>query len=1019
MSDRRRHVRRLLSLVALLWALDASALDPTKRFHHYDLARWDTAEGQPLATITALAQDPQGYLWLGTQNGLVRFDGARFTVFRREQHPDLAGNVIQALSVDRDGRLWIATSTGLSTLLRGAFATVAAGDPLAAAANAVVAESGGQALVGTTAGLMRSDGTRLSPLIDSELGRRAVKSLLREPSRVWAGVGDGFIEWRGDEATLHELPRRRAGNLQVTSFARHHAALWIGTNQGLWRFHDGVLTHDRELGARPIEALLEDQQRNLWVATNSGLYRLREGVVAERITDETVLNNQWNRALFEDRAGHLWIGAQAGGLVRVRDGRVALIGALDGLTPPSITWAVTPARAGGAWIGTADGVSRLHEGRVTRVAPGAALRGRVVPALLEDSKGRLWIGSTQGLDVWSDGRALNLPGLRALPGGRYLALLEDQAGAIWIGAQHGVYRYTDAGGFQLQDDLRDSRVRYLAEIDGVLWAATELGVHRRVDGRFVAVDGDLGTAAHLALVVRGGQEGRVWLGYLDQGLVRVTGDTLTRYTAEQGLPANTILLPVETPDGWLWLSTLQGVVRLRVDDLERLDRGELLRVATEPVIVPGDPRATGVPALLCCHGGSTGAGMVSADGKLLLPNVDGVVVVDLHARSTDAPPPQPILERLVTNQAIRHDFTAALELAAAERDLSFEFTALDLGDPEALRFEYQLEGYDADWLDAGERRIAIYTNLDPGSYRLQLRTRDALGRRSPVTSLDLSIAPLPIETGWFRALLALAVVLLGYGAHRLVSWRLYHQRQALESTVARRTVELSALNERLAEANRRLEDMTLTDELTGVRNRRFIDFQISKEIAQLERLNERSEHKQALMFLMVDIDHFKRINDTYGHLVGDAVLREMARLLVRCSRTGDHVVRMGGEEFMMVMHGVERVTAIQVARRLRQVIREHAFPIGEGKTVRVTASLGFAFYPFVLDQPELLSVEDALTLADRALYYVKQNGRDSWAGVFSLPKMSEATLRDSLNQDPAVLAERGLIELVTPLRGDT
>ena len=120
----------------------------------------------------------------------------------------------------------------------------------------------------------------------------------------------------------------------------------------------------------------------------------------------------------------------------------------------------------------------------------------------------------------------------------------------------------------------------------------------------------------------------------------------------------------------------------------------------------------------------------------------------------------------------------------------------------------------------------------------------------------------------------------------------------------------------------------------------------------------------------------------------------------------------------MVLHGVERATAIQVARRLRQVIREHAFPIGEGRTLRVTASLGFAFYPFVLDQPELLSVEDALTLADRALYFVKRNGRDSWAGVFSLPKMSEATLRDSLNQEPEKLAEQGLIELVTPLRGN-
>lgn len=1018
---RRSSVRWLLGGVLLALALPVAALDPNQRFHHYHLDRWDAADGQPLATITAITQDPTGYLWLGTQNGLARFDGVRFTVYRRDQHPGLAGNIIQGLAVARDGRLWIATSQGLSTLQHGEFRSIAAPDPAALSIPALVLAPDASLLVASAAGLLRVEGMSLRPALAGAEARRAVRSLLRDRDTVWAGAAGGVLEWRGGQATWHALPASRdAAAMQVSALAHHHGRLMVGTQRGLWRFEGGRFTPLPEFRDRPIEALLEDRAENLWVATNSGLFRLREGLLTERITDETVLNNQWNRALFEDRDGHLWLGAQAGGLVRVSDGRASLIGELDGLPTPAITWAVAPARDGGLWIGTADGVSRYRDGRVARAVAGSALRGRVVPALLEDSRGRLWIGSTSGLDVWRAGRLFDLPGLRALPAGRYLALLEAADGAVWIGAQHGIWRHTDAGGFEWLEGLRDARVRYLAEIDGTIWAATEAGVFRREAGRFVAADAALDLPARHALVVRGGQQGRVWLGYLDQGLVRLQGDQATRYTVEQGLPANTVLLPVETSDGWLWLSTLQGVARAHVEDFERLDRGEIPRLAFEYVIRPGESRRTDVRELLCCHGGSTGAGMLNEQGELLLPNVNGVMVVDLHARGAgSAPPAPPVLERLVTPLTAHHDFGTTLVLSPEERDLSFEFTALDLRDPEGLRFDYRLVGYDGDWIDAQDRRVAIYTNLPHGEYRFEVRSRDALGTPSRESAaLDLTVSPLPAETPLFRALAVLALLTLGYGAHRLVAWRLYSQRQRLEAIVARRTIELSALNERLAESNRKLEDMTLTDELTGVRNRRFIDFQVSKEIAQLERMNEHSERKQALMFLLVDIDHFKRVNDTHGHLAGDAVLRELARLLVRCSRSGDHVVRMGGEEFMMVLHGVERATAIQVARRLRQVIREHAFPIGEGRTLRVTASLGFAFYPFVLDQPELLSVEDALTLADRALYFVKRNGRDSWAGVFSLPKMSEATLRDSLNQEPEKLAEQGLIELVTPLRGN-
>jgi diguanylate cyclase (GGDEF)-like protein len=331
-----------------------------------------------------------------------------------------------------------------------------------------------------------------------------------------------------------------------------------------------------------------------------------------------------------------------------------------------------------------------------------------------------------------------------------------------------------------------------------------------------------------------------------------------------------------------------------------------------------------------------------------------------------------------------------LHLGFRDKVLGLEFAALDFASPERNRFAYKMEGFDPDWVPLSGRRSVTYTNLNPGRYTFRLRAANSDGRwNEEGLSLPVRVAAAPWATPW--AYSGYFVLLVGgvVGMVRVQQRKLEKEAEyarVLEFRVQERTQELSQRQQDLERVNQELAQASITDALTGLANRRFLNEYIEKEVALLHRRYNRlaegpltSEHLD-LAFMMIDLDHFKAINDSAGHAAGDAVLRQVRDLLKSVSRSSDIIVRWGGDEFLLVGRdlGAERLG--ELAERIRSQVAKQVFEIGEGRVVRTTCSVGYACYPFFREQLDALSWEQVISVADRALYVAKASGRNAWVG---------------------------------------
>jgi diguanylate cyclase (GGDEF)-like protein len=347
-------------------------------------------------------------------------------------------------------------------------------------------------------------------------------------------------------------------------------------------------------------------------------------------------------------------------------------------------------------------------------------------------------------------------------------------------------------------------------------------------------------------------------------------------------------------------------------------------------------------------------------------------------------------------------------VGAEQRGFRLDFAALDFTAPQRNLYRYRLEGFDGDWISTEASRSSLaYTNLPPGEYTLRIQGTNRAGRWSPhELRLPVSVLPAFYQTAWFRGALALLVAGLAYGVYWLRVRRLQARSLELEQIVRERTVELEA-------AYRRIEDASLTDPLTQLRNRRFLEQSIPADVERSARQHEDGTTVDSadLVFLLVDLDHFKSVNDEYGHAAGDAVLIQTAEVLRSTFRASDAVVRWGGEEFLIVSRFIDRGEAPALAEKLRAAVETHEFRLENGSVLRRTCSIGFAIYPFSPERPRAISWEEIVDLADFGLYAAKRSGRNGWVGIEASPtgdpkKDPKASLRHFREAPEASLEQR-------------
>ncbi len=1006
----------------------------------------------PRDVVAALAQDRLGFLWIATGDGLVRYDGYEFRA--QELDSEVAAHRslgwIRALLPGRDGRLWAGSeSQGLASVdpadgrVRLHDTHAQRGAAKASQIQALAEDASG----GVWAGYRGEGLTRYDPASQGSIHYRhseqagslpddRVEALLvgREGT-LWVGSWQGLSRRLPGSDRFEPVFSDGAGSLAGrtvrTLFETSDGRIWAGTQQGELAFVDPGTGRGRLLGkgmpARSggaVTSLTQAPDGNVWVGRVTGidLHSPQDGRLLRTVRREPgvagdLAANEMTSLLI-DRAGWIWVGGIGVGLQRHNPNNLSIsvqgVSAVPGGKPrESDVQSVLQLDNGEIWISTREsGVSVMDQ------------RLQVI--------GAVPLGAAPSADPPGDAGA-------AQPASDpVVAMAQAPAGAVWLAADATLYEF-DRRHRQQRRVAQGAGATHslLARSDGTLWVGTQDGLYRlrpgaaalervsQAGGRPLA--GDVYVMAEAA-------DGSLWVGGL-QGLFRIeAGAGELRAVAEKdgrGLASPVVIGLLIDHRGVLWVDTaVAGLHRLAEWDGERagFDRiSERHGIVGRPfgvnLLEDGrgriwthmhvyDPDTDRIDALTARDGARLGNGRFhvgtrTVDGRLLFGGTKGLMVVRGESFDPASYAPALVVSGLRVNGEKRRTGPnpAALEFAAGERSFGVEFAALDFSDPRRLRYAYRLEGFDRGWIDTGaELRVASYSNLPPGRYALRVRATNRRGDWSPhELAIGVTVQPAWWQTWAFRlAVLALALA-AGTAAWRLRTRALRRRSALLESQVLERTLALQSMAQQLQQRSEALEASSLTDPLTGMRNRRFLTQHIEANLAVSVRQHEarRSHgaplHDDAdLVFFLVDLDHFKRVNDAHGHAAGDAVLRQMAERLQQVFRASDHLVRWGGEEFLIVAVGTSRDSAADQAERVRAAVADRPFMLDDGNTIDQTCSIGFACFPPAPTWPRAIDWPEVVSLADAALYRIKAAGRNGWLGIVSAEADSQTSLREAV-----------------------
>lgn len=780
--------------LALGCAAPAQALDPGKALTQYVLDVWQIEQGLPQNSVQAIAQTRDGYLWIGTSEGLARFDGLRFTVFDKGQLP--VSNV-HALREDRQGNLWIGTyGGGLSVYRDGVFKSYGRKDGLSDENVRVLFEDqAGSLWIGTQAGgVMRFRGGSFSVFGTAEgLANRTVRAICEDAlGRLWVGTrGGGLSRLDGERFIAYGIGVGRlvpyvadAVSMRDSVLALHRGrdgALWIGTEtRGLLRLAGERLTPYATRGGTAVDhvrAVVEDVDGNVWAGTDAGLHRLR-GQGATGLTARDGLTNDVVLALFEDREKSLWVGTRDG-LTRLRDGKFVVLTRKEGLSHDFAN-TVYQDRAGVVWIGTRMGLNRVSDGRTIRVlTQKQGLSSDFVTALHEDRQGALWVGTFQGGLNRLSGGVTHYTTRDGLANDAVTAIVSAREGGLWIGTHGGLSRF-ERGSLRslgVKEGLASPVVLALHEDgQGRLWIGGAPGLSVLQDGKLRDYSAREPRLRGDVAAIHEDRAGTLWFGS-SKGLVCFRNGRFSSYGRSQGLPSAVVLQILEDARGDLWLTSPHGVFRVAKADLDAVDAGTSKLVTTRAY-----GRADGMKSSEC-SGNVQPAGFKTRDGRLWLPTVKGVAVIDPDHIKVNAEKPPVVIEDIrVDEKPIA--LLAGVELAAGTQKFEFHYAALSLVASDRVSYRYRLEGFDPDWIDAGARRVAYYNSIPPGAYRFRVRACNADGACNEDGAVFAFTRRARFqETWWFGGLGALALASLGFGVYRL---RLRQVKAEFDAVLAER-----------------------------------------------------------------------------------------------------------------------------------------------------------------------------------------------------------------------------------------
>lgn len=782
-----------------VYASSADAgLDPSKSISQFHQDVWQAEQGLPQNSVPSIAQSSDGYLWLGTELGLVRFDGLHFTVFNKGNTPALQSNKVDAILADRRGDLWIGTiGGGLTRLSHGEFSTFTTGQGLSG--NSVLSllqDQSGDLWVGTNgSGVDRlHDGHFTAYTTRDGLADNEVFGLAQDrDGSIWIGTNEGLSRFANGVFHTYNardgLPNVNVRCLEMAS----DGTLWIGTNGGgLSSFRGGrfrSFTVQSGLPSNAVASLRQDRRGSLWIGSfGGGLTRMVGDKFSTYSTKNGLPSNDvWS--IYEDRRGNLWVGTGGGGLIRFFDGNVfTAYGPRNGLSN-AVTLPIFEDHEGTLWIGTnGGGLNRFRDGRFTALTTESGLADNLIFTICEDRESALWIGTRKGLNRIKNGRVTTYTKRNGLPSDLVYASYVDHEGAVWIGTRAGLsrWKYGKFNTYTMKDGLSSNVIQAIYEDrQHNLWIGTGGGgLNLYKNGAFEVFDSRRGLSNDVVLSLHSDADGTLWIGTDGGGLNRLKDGKFTVYTSRDGLPDDAVFQILQDGSGNLWMSSNKGVFRASIRDLNQFATGTIRRI---PSVSYGT--ADGMNSSEC-NGGFQPAGWKAHDGRLWFPTMKGIVVIDPRKLAGAEIPLAVIIEQAFIN-GHKARIGDSIQIPPGRGELEFHYSAPDFRSAQRITFKYKLEGFDQNWIDAGARRIAYYTNISPGRYRFQVIAGNSNGKwTSPPATLAFRLNPHFYESFWFYGLCICGLAGLAWASHLARVRQLRMREKLLESRVKERTAEL-------------------------------------------------------------------------------------------------------------------------------------------------------------------------------------------------------------------------------------
>ena len=756
------NARRIaVGILLILQGQVVTALEPGKRLEQYVRATWTVDRGLPQSTVFGVTQSADGYIWIATQEGFVRFDGSDFVTFDRSSYPQIISILAVSIRGTRDGSVYVGTmGGGLIRMRDGTIEVMTEANGLPSSNVAALHESpDGTLWIGTSSGLARLSDGRISPFPSEGLPHVTITALTGDASgRLWVGTEAGIASVKDGRITRHDSDPGMPAEAIQSLHATRDGSVWIGPESGgLLRYRGGQVTAFRDdagLAKTRVTAVYEDRSGTLWIGTREkGFGRWR----GDRVEFDTATVLPVS-SFFEDREGNVWLGL-VGGLVRLADGLVITYSRSEGLLDDDVK-TVTGNSSGAIWVGTRHGLNQLPTGRKLTKADG--LSSAYVLSALMARDNTLWVGTADGgvNHVHAQG-VTTYTTKDGLPTDGVLALFQSRRGAIWVGTNAGAARIEN-GKVGAISALAGEAISTFAESrDGAIWIGThERGVTRINGSSVTSFTTQNGLSSNLAVSIYEDSAGTIWIGTFSGGLNRFKDGRLSAIGTKHGLQDDSVFAILEDRHGNLWMSCNKGIFRATLDDLNAVADGRQPKLRS---VIYG--RTDGMRSREC-NGGTQPVAWKAPDGKLWFATTGGVSMIDSEkALQGGAVPPVLISEVLVDREPIAADS----KIAPGHRTLEFHYTSPTFKTPDKLRFQYRLEGFDTDWIDAQTRRVAYYTNVPPGHFTFQVRATNGDGITGAPTTMALVVEPSFYQTPLFWAI---AVILFVAAAWMALRWRI-------------------------------------------------------------------------------------------------------------------------------------------------------------------------------------------------------------------------------------------------------